>query len=385
MGVWRNFWEQLFSTKERIGAGAESIVIDIPADIYYLELALYTASSLIGNAISRSEIKCFEKGKSVKNKDYYKLNVSPNRNETSSVFWHKVINNVIRKNKALVVEDKDFLYCADSYSVELERPLYGDIYSGVTVGNYQFNKTFKQNNTYLFQLDNMDLNRILNGMYEQYSKILGAAATKFNQSHAQKYILHIDGVKAEDKEFEKEFNEIIQEQLKVYIKSDSAVYPEYDGYKFTADESADGSVSSQDFTALKKDLFETVAGALHIPNSMMNGNINNMKDIVALFLSFGVDPFADMITESLNKGAGIDQYIAGNYYAVDTSYNNHRDIFDLASAVNYLISSGTYCIDELREKLGEAPLNTEWSRKHFITKNFEEIEKFLNPAEGGEK
>ena len=50
-----------------------------------------------------------------------------------------------------------------------------------------------------------------------------------------------------------------------------------------------------------------------------------------------------------------------------------------------LIGSGVYCIDETREELGKEPLNTDWSRKHFITKNFEEIDRFLKGvAEGGE-
>ena len=70
MGAWKNFLEHLFSTNNN-GKGTDAITISIPADIYYLELALYTASSLIGNAISRSEIKCFEDGKSVKNSDYF--------------------------------------------------------------------------------------------------------------------------------------------------------------------------------------------------------------------------------------------------------------------------------------------------------------------------
>lgn len=385
MGAWKNFWEQVFPTKKRIGSSADSIVIDIPAELYYLELALYTASSLIGNAISRSEVKCYENGKSVKNADYFRLNVSPNKNETSSVFWHKIINNMIRKNKALVVEANGYLYCADSFCVEAERPIQGDIYSGVTVGNFQFSKSFNQRNTYLFQLDNKELAKILDGMYSEYSKILSAAAKSFIKNHSQKYKIHIDGVKAGDEEFNKEFENIIQEQLKTYIKSENAVYPEFDGYKLESDSSADGSVSAKDFIDLKKELFETVATSIHIPVSMMTGNITNMKEIVAVFLSFAVDPFADVISESLNKGAGLDEYLAGNYYFVDTSYNNHRDIFDLAVAVSNLISSGTYCIDEIRSKLGETPLNTEWSKKHFITKNFEEIEKFLKSAEGGEK
>lgn len=52
----------------------------------------------------------------------------------------------------------------------------------------------------------------------------------------------------------------------------------------------------------------------------------------------------------------------------------HTDIFDIAEKIDKLIASGMYCIDELRRKLGDAELNTEKSRQHFITKNYEQID-----------
>lgn len=365
---------------------ADSIIINIPAELYYKELSLYTVSSLIGNAISRSEILCYEKKQLVKNKDYYRLNVSPNKNETSSVFWHKVINNVIRKGKALVVEANDCLYCADSYCVKDERPITGDTYSNVVVGNFTFNKTFNQRNTYLFQLNNECAVELINGMYEEYSKILQAAAKAFRRHHCSKYKIHIAGAKAGDAEFQKEFNEIIAKQLQDYLGNDDTVYPEFDGYELKKDESINNSYSSKDFIELKKDLFDSVASVYHIPLSMMTGNITNIKDVAGQFLSFGVDPYGDMISEALNKGAGIDNYLEGNYYKVETSSLNHRDVFDIATAIAALISSGVYCIDEVREKLDAQPLNTDWSKKHYITKNFDEIQNACSsvPSEGGE-
>lgn len=382
-----DFLEKLFPVKQKVGGDPSAVVIDIPAELYYKELAIYTASSLISNAISRSEMRTFEAGLPVKKNDYYLLNVSPNRNETSSVFWHKVINRVIRDGEALVVEAGGYIYCADSYVRASERPILGDIYEGVTVGNFSFNKQFSQNDSYMFRLDNINVKVLIDGMYDQYGKILSAAAKSLKQSNGQKYKLHIDGVKAGDEEFNKEFEEYIKKQLKTYMESENAVYPEFDGYQLEADpiySNGSGSGSAADFVELKKELFSSVAGAFHIPESMMTGNITNMADIVGSFLTFGVDPYADMITEALNKRAGIDNYMAGNYYQVDTSKILHRDIFDVAADVSNLISSGVKCIDEVREMLGDAPLNTDWSRKHFITKNFEEIERFLSSAEGGE-
>ena len=378
-----DFLEKLFPVRNRIGGDPSAVVIDIPADLYYEELAIYTASSLISNAISRSEMRVFKDRVPVKDQDYYLLNVSPNRNETSSVFWHKVINHVIRDGEALVVEAGGYLYCADSFVRAVERPILGDIYEGVTVGNFSFAKQFTQDEAYLFRLDNIKVKSLIDGMYEQYGSILSAAAKALKQGNSQKYKLHIEGVKAGDEEFNKEFTEYIAKQLKTYMESDNAVYPEFDGYKLEADPGR-SSGSASDFVELKKELFSSVAGAFHIPESMMTGNITSMTDVVGAFLTFGVDPYADMITEALNKRAGLDNYLGDNYYQVDTSKILHRDLFDVAADVSNLISSGVKCIDEVREMLGDAPLNTDWSRKHFITKNFEEIERFLSSAEGGE-
>lgn len=381
---WSNFMEWLFPVTEKVG-GDSTVVIDIPAELYYKELAVFTASSLISNAISRSEVKTFKEGKPIKDKDYFLLNVSPNKNETSSLFWHRVINKMIREGEALIVETADgFIYCADSFTRKEERPILGDTYESVSVGNFTFEKVFTQDNSYMIRLDDMNVRRLIDGMYDQYGTIMSSAASALKQSNGQKYKLHIEGVKAGDEEFNKEFENYIKKQLKTYLESDTAVYPEFDGYKLEPDTSKTAA-SSADFVSLKKELMSTVASAFHIPESMMTGNITSMKEIVGSFLTFGVDPYADAITEALNKGVGVDNYIKGNYYKVDTSKIQHQNIFDLAVSCMNLISSGIMCIDEVREELDKAPLNTEWSQKHFITKNFEEIERFLTSIqEGGE-
>ena len=388
MAWYRNFLEKLIPVGNWSASGKrdpDAIVIDIPSELYYKDLAIFNATSLISNAISRSEMKVFANGKPVKNQDYYLLNVSPNRNETSSLFWHRVINKMIREQEALVVHPADgFLYCADSFCRKEERPILGDIYSNVTVGNFTFNKTFTQEDSYLFRLDDQNVKMLIDGMYNEYGKVLSSAAKALKLANGQKYKLHVEGVRAGDEDFNNEFENYIKKQLKSYLESDSAIYPEFDGYKLEADQgTAKGSAA--DFVSLMKEMQSIVAGAFHIPESMLTGNITSVKEVVGSFLTFGVDPYADAITEGLNKTGGPDNYVKGNYYKVDTGKIQHQNIFDLATACTNLISSGVMCIDEIREELDRNPLNTEWSKKHFITKNFEEIERFLTTLqEGGE-
>ena len=379
---WSNFLEWLFPVDRTVGSDS-TVVIDIPAELYYKELAVFTASSLISNAISRSEVKTFKEGKPIKDKDYFLLNVSPNRNETSSLFWHRVINKMIREGEALIIETRDgSIYCADSFARKEERPILGDIYDSVTVGNFTFEKVFTQDDSYMVRLDDMNVRKLIDGMYNQYGSIMSSAAAALKQANGQKYKLHIEGVKAGDEEFNKEFESYIKKQLKTYLESDTAVYPEFDGYKLEPDTSK-VNASSTDFVALQKELMTTVASAFHIPESMMTGNITSMKEIIGSFLTFGVDPYADAITEALNKGVGVDNYINGNYYKVDTGKIQHQNVFDLAVSCMNLISSGVMSIDEVREELDKTPLGTDWSQKHFITKNFEEIERFLTSIQEG--
>ena len=359
----------------------DAVVIDIPAELYYKQLAVYTAVSLISNAVSRAEIKVYKAGKPVKDREYYLLNVSPNRNETSSFFWHRVINKMISDGEALIVEADNHLYCADSFARESERPVLGDVYSHVSVGSFSFDRVFTQDNSYMIRLDDVHVRTLIDGMYGEYGKILSSAAKAIRVGNGQKYKLHIEGAKAGDEEFNKEFESYIKKQLKSYMESDSAVYPEFDGYDLRPEEHKTTTGKATDFVALRKDMAMMVAGAFHIPESMMTGQITSVKDIVGSFLTFGVDPYADAITEALNKTGGPVDYTRGNYYRVDTSKIQHHSLFDVAAATSTLLSSGVMCIDELREELDRAPLNTDWSRQHFITKNFAKIETYLKEGE----
>ena len=61
----------------------------------------------------------------------------------------------------------------------------------------------------------------------------------------------------------------------------------------------------------------------------------------------------------------------------------HIDVFEIAEKIDKLISTGMYSIDELRSKISDTILNTDWSDKHWITKNYSEITQIDN-LEGGD-
>ena len=65
------FMDFLGNTKNEKGEIIESVIEEKVQEIYYKELAIQTAITLIANAIAKCEIKVYEKNKEVKNKTYY--------------------------------------------------------------------------------------------------------------------------------------------------------------------------------------------------------------------------------------------------------------------------------------------------------------------------
>ena len=377
----KDFFDRIFSRSS--GGGQSPIIIDIPPAVYYKELAVYNCVNFIGNAVARSEIKTFENGKKVKKEDYFRLNISPNINENASFFWHKVISKMINDGKALVVDINDKLYVAESFTTT-ERPILGNIYTDVALDGLALQRSFSTDDAYLFRLEDASVKKLIDGMNENLGSLLASSAKALSKSNGQKYKLHISAARAGDDEFNEIFEKRIKKQLTSYLESDNAVYPEFEGYILEPDK-ATNSKNADDFVKLKTELFKTVATAFHIPESMITGNITSMAEVVSAFLTFGVDPYADVITEVLNKRAGLNNYLLGNYYKVDTSAIIHRDLFSVAPAVSNLISSGAFSPDEVRDDLDYEPINEEWSKKHYMTLNFSPLDDNGIQPQGGDE
>ena len=50
-----------------------------------------------------------------------------------------------------------------------------------------------------------------------------------------------------------------------------------------------------------------------------------------------------------------------------------------------MIGSGSFCINDIREAVGDEPINEPWANEHFITKNYSTVADLLEVLGGGEK
>lgn len=375
--------------EEPSGTGeAKTVRIRIPPEIYFTEMALYTARNIIAKAVSSCEFRVFRNNKEDRTAiEYFLLNEAPNRNQNATEFWCDVVNKVLGKdNSALVIEANSMLFVADSYITEHGRPIMGNIYSGVVLkaGNevLQLNRKYRAEDCMLFKLDNENYSRIINGLMSRYSDLISTAVTAFKTDGGSKFKIHIDAEKQGDEKFIEEFEDKISGQLQDFIEPGTAVFVEFEGYDLTETSKASvSSVSAKNILDIKESMFNAVADSLLLPRALMNGNINNVDDVVKEALTFAIDPFAKMIRRTLNKYSGYEEYKAGNRYDVYTGAIKHHDILDSADNLDKLIASGTTNQDENRELVGLPALNTESSRTYLMTKNYGKIDNVLREGE----
>lgn len=378
---------KLFSFLEKKVGTAEYEILAAKAmeKAAFRELAIHIAVSYIANALSKCEFKTYENGKEVKGETYYKLNVRPNPNENSSQFIHHFVENYYYNHGALIVNYGDGMYVADNFNLDDSNPLKPFVYKDVTFGKYTVKRPFMRKDVVHLKLDNHDVKSLIDAVDIEYGEVISLAMQSFKRTNGKKYKLLLDQYQAGDPNFKKTYDEVLKVQLKEFIDSEGGVYPKYAGMDLQEFSTASPS-SSNDILAVRKEIFDVTAQGFCIPLPMMYGNITNMNEIVKVFLAFCIDPLADMVSEEFTgQTYGFEGWKRGDYIQVDTSRINHIDIFEVADKVDKLISSGLCCIDELRPHLNFNPLNEDFSKAHFITKNFDLAVDVMAGKRGGEK
>ncbi|MDD3185973.1 MAG: phage portal protein [Anaerostipes sp.] len=379
MGIFKTFQGKLYNwlDKDVSNADIKTVMADIYQSIQFKEIALYIATSYISNTIGNCEFKVYENGTEVKNELYYWLNVVPNQNQNASQFKNKLVSTYFYNQGALILPKKNKFYVADEFHIE--KQAFKDwVFDAVVIDDLSVDSSFKMSKVLYFQLDHQEVKELIDSMYVEYGKLMSCALNYYKKSKGQKYKLIIDSYQAGDADFNKIYTEQISKQLEDFMKSDNAVYPQYEGLNLE-DISNNSSYTADDIIKIRKETFEIVAQAFKIPMSMMQGNITNMNEIVKVYLTYCIDPIAKMIgDEFTRKLFDFDEWKNGSKVVVDTSRISHLDMLEVADKADKLVASGVACIDEVRNRLGMNLLNTAFSQKHFITKNYEGLEKALN-------
>ncbi|MCL2699807.1 MAG: phage portal protein [Defluviitaleaceae bacterium] len=386
-----DFFKGLFGKKERFSLSDDidiAFATKTAQETAIRELALNVAAGMIAATVSNCEFKTYSKGEILKGREHYLWNVKPNANESSAEFIQKWVYTLCMNGEALIVFDKPLgsgdmqAFVADTFAVKREFALYPAIYSDVTTGNFTFNRDFSADDVLYCKLNNTDVKKLIDQYYEGYKKLIDMAYKAFSKSRGERGVL--ETIRAPgDTDYEAEVRKIMDKLFKPYFANDSAVLPLFDGQKYTR---VNGNGQREfgeagDVTKLIGDVFNMTALAFRIPPALMRGEMADISQLMMCYLTFCIDPLCGLLSNEITaKRYSRDDYIAGDYLEIDTSNVQHRDLLDAATAIDKLIASGAFSINDVREALGVAKIDEPWADQHYITKNYGDIEDALGAA-----
>lgn len=343
-------------------------------NLYLYAYALHVVIDLIATVMTNIEFKTYgDNDEEKKSVNWVKLNVHPNRNQTSTEFIKQLVKRLLLGDVLVVLVDDQYII-ADDFTLT-EKAIVDNVFTNVRKGEYTFReKRFKASDVIYLRYGNDAVNHILEGIMNTYEKLIGTASDKYARSGEEKGILTIDQAERGRKDFEQIYEDIVNNRFKTFFSRGNHVLPLFNGYQYTsntAEATKKYSNEITDVTKLFEDAISRVAQAFKVPVGLIRGDVAGIQDAYTMFLTNCIDPLAHMISEEFTyKLYSEDQIIEGYAIEADTTNIKHIDIFDLATSIDKLIASGFLSIDEVREKVGLRGFNEEWSTLHWMTLNY---------------
>lgn len=345
---------------------------EISEKIHMKQLAIQTCVNMIAKSVSQTEFKTIG---DVQGADeiLYRLNVRPNINYSATEFWQKVVAKLIYDNEVLIVmNDEEDLLVADTF----ERSVYAMVdntFKQVTVDGFEFQRTFNQRDVLYLRLNNDNLMKAIDGLYGDYGELFGRLMEFQKRKGQIRGVVELEGLNAKDDKTRGKIEEYIGKVFTAFSKKTVAVIPEQKGMKYREIGSNQPVASVDEINKVTDGFLNQIAKALGIPIALLVGEMSDVEKQTKNYMTFCIKPLLKKISDELNgKFLYKREYLAGaRIKAITVSYHS---VFDLSTSIDKLISSGFATINEMREEAGWHPSEDEIAKKHFITKNYTELE-----------
>lgn len=350
-------------------------------ELQFREAAFWGCVNLIANAVGKCEVREFRGGRQQRGPEWYLWNVQPNRNQSASAFWHKLVAKAYSEGEALIVKEPygDGIVVADAFDIDDERPVYA--YKNIQVGKRKVERLTEAEVLYI-RPNWKNIEPLIRKMGDSFLKLMASSMQNYMFNGGQHWKVHVDQVLTADDEWRENFTKMMEKQIKPFLNSASAILPEMDGYTYTqVSGNSAGAVKSDEIRNLISSIWAETSRAFLIPSALIAGNQQDTTVANRQFLTDVIDPLARMIEQEANrKRFTMQEYLNGDRLTVDTSAIVHFDVFSNAANVEKIIGSGLKSVNELRALIGDSPIDEEWADRHFMTKNIGTT----TEAEGGE-
>lgn len=376
MSLWTNFLSMFNQDDGTLPLDA--YVGELAENIYYKELAIQSAINLIANVVSRSEFQTYEEGSKTKKDNYYLFNVEPNQNKSASKFWRSVISKLIYNNECLIVQQSGKLYVADSFDVN--RFAFKEyVYDNIVIDDLKLRSSRIESEVFHLELHDQKIRNMLENLNKDYSKLVAVSQQNYKRNNSRRGKLKIESKYSQKLKDQEDLEKVFKDKFKRFFEAENgAILPLPEGLDYEDLDSNIGTKGGADNNAIRSfidDIFDFVAIALQIPPVILKGQVADSGDAFNNFITYCINPLAELIEDEVNrKYYGKDAYLNNTFLKIDTTNIKAVDITSVANALDVLTRIGGYSIDDTLKKLGMEPLNTEWSKARWMTKNYEKVE-----------
>lgn len=349
--------------------------------VHMKRLAIDTCISFLARTISQSEFRVKNGNTFVKNELYYRLNVRPNKNMTASTFWQTFIHKLLYENECLIIQaDDGDLLIADTFEHK-QYAVLEDIFMNVTVKDYEFKRSFKQNEVIHLRYSNEELGPLIDGLFEDYGDLFGRILNSQKRKNQIRGVVDVDARAAVDEKSRNKLSEFINKMYNAFDSKDVAIIPQQPGFKYSeVSGGASSNASVDEINKVTNGFLDQVAMAIGIPVSLLHGDMADVEKQTKNYMFFTVAPLLKKIKEEADvKFFTQKEYLDGQ--CIDIRKASYQNIFDLATAVDKLISSGVFNGDEIRTETGYDITGEEIHKKYFMTKNYQESTEALKGGE----
>lgn len=358
-------------TKSSDILGLTGLICDAGEEFAVREVVFSACVNMVANYLAKAEMRYFRDDQEERSGEYWIWNVSPNRNQNASEFWHELADRLFRENEILIIDEPygDGIVLAEAFIRDDAKP--ATVFRDVIYRDTR-QAMLREGQVMHLQLNNRDIAAITQSMENSFVRLISAAVNNYVFNAGQHWKAIVDDIAPNEDERIEALQQIIEQQIKPFLSSENGVLPQTSGYQYEQIGSGakGNSGANKDVAELINQVWEQTAMAFGIPPVLIQGKVADDKNAMTRFLSGPIDTLARQIEQEANrKRIKMDRYMAGERLVLDTSNMVHFDIMENASNLQALIGSAVYSVNDILRSIGKATIREAWADKHYLTLN----------------
>lgn len=346
--------------------------------VYLKKMAVDSVLNFVGRTMSTIQFKFSKDKKEINSPWNYILNVRPNKGMSATLFWQRFFYKLMFDNEVLVVlsDDNQLLIADDFYRVE--SALYDDKFTNVIVKEYEFKRSFSMEDVIYLQYNNENLEKFTDGLFNDYGELFGRMieiSMRNNQIRGSVSVETTGTLNDDDKDTRKKrLQGFIDKIYKSFRTSSVAIVPKMKGFEYEEYTNKQGvtNQSLDELDNMKKSLINDVARMIGVPPALIMAENADLDSNLDAYRKLCLAPLIRKLIDELSaKLINKSDYEAGERIEVLNVLS--PNLFDLAEAIDKIVSSGAFYVDEVRNEAGYDDLPNGEGKQRLRTKNYEDV------------